>query len=311
MAVIPANGSSSNVQIHNLSFVDELLIAALYGDEPLVAVPWLQLISSISQIVSLLVLMAVLLRERRRAKGAAHKDTWELLALRHSGSGAALRVFLLICAVALAFSAIVLLLLCLPIVHVGTFAGIVYVGQGLVDMLPLLWSLQAEPVLGTSTAIRAAVVLGAVGLVRVVAVAGQPPLMAFTPGVSVRCDATCDRLHVTRVPFHPRTARFALQPRTTALLPPPLLPYPSSPRGAWCAEPLHLCAERLRHVRARLHAVRLPAALRRQPPPQRLHSRPAPLPMQGGGARLAMFPRHLVHGQRARLPRPRPLGRAG
>ena len=179
-------GSSSSIRIENLSFVDEVLIAALYGDDPLIAVPWLQLISSLAQATSLLILMTVLLRERRRAKGRADKDAWVLLNATPSRSDAVLRAFLFFSTVAFAFSATVLLLLCSPIVHAGTFAGVVYVGQGMVDMLPLLWSLQAEPTFGGSTALRAALILGTVAIVRVVAVAGRPPLMAFTPGASVR-----------------------------------------------------------------------------------------------------------------------------
>jgi len=181
----------SAVQVQNLSFVDEVLIAALYGDDPLIAVPWLQLTSSLAQATSLLILVTVLLRERRRAKGRAHKDAWVQLdqAATPSRSDAVLRAFLLVSTVAFAFSAIVLLLLCSPIVHTGIFAGAVYVGQGVVDMLPLLWSLQAEPAFGAPMALRAALVLGAVAIARVFAVAGRPPLMAFTPGASVRAAA--------------------------------------------------------------------------------------------------------------------------
>ena len=106
----------SAVQVQNLSFVDEVLIAALYGDDPLIAVPWLQLTSSLAQATSLLILVTVLLRERRRAKGRAHKDAWVQLdqAATPSRSDAVLRAFLLVSAVAFAFSAIVLLLLCSP-----------------------------------------------------------------------------------------------------------------------------------------------------------------------------------------------------
>jgi hypothetical protein len=215
-------GSSSTVQIQNLSFVDEVLIASLYGDDPLIAVPWLQLISSLAQATSLLILMTVLLRERRRAKGRAHKDAWVQLdqAATPSRSDAVLKAFLLVSAVAFAFSATVLLLLCSPIVHVGTFAGAVYVGQGVVDMLPLLWSLQAEPAFGAPTALRAALVLGAVAIVRVVAVAGRPPLMAFTPGASVRRAAAFAQPTSRRAsPLHPHTSL----PPPSHLSPPPSL----------------------------------------------------------------------------------------
>ena len=51
----------SNSTVRGLNFVDEVLIAALYADRPLIAVPWLQLISSLAQVASLLALMTVLL----------------------------------------------------------------------------------------------------------------------------------------------------------------------------------------------------------------------------------------------------------
>jgi len=261
----------SSIRIQNLSFVDEVLIAALYGDDPLIAVPWLQLISSLAQATSLLILMTVLLRERRRAKGRADKDAWVLLNATPSGSDAVLRAFLFVSTVAFAFSATVLLLLCSPIVHVGTFAGAVYVGQGVVDMLPLLWSLQAEPTFGRSTALRAALVLGAVAIVRVVAVAGRPPLMAFTPGASVRRAAAFAQPTSRRAtPLHPCTH-----------LPHTSLPHTFPHHLPWrpSAEPLHLRAERLRHVRPPLHPVRLLDTLRREPRAQRLHSRAACLPV--------------------------------
>jgi hypothetical protein len=226
---------SSTVQVQNLSFVDEVLIAALYGDDPLIAVPWLQLTSSLAQATSLLILVTVLLRERRRAKGRAHKDAWVQLdqAATPSRSDAVLRAFLLVSAVAFAFSAIVLLLLCSPIVHIGTFAGAVYVGQGVVDMLPLLWSLQAEPAFGAPLALRAALVLAAVAIARVFAVAGRPPLMAFTPGASAR--RRCLRsAHVARRPPPPHPTppphlRAPPDPPPTHLppaLPPRLAPPP-------------------------------------------------------------------------------------
>jgi len=176
----------SNSTVRGLNFVDEVLIAALYADRPLIAVPWLQLISSLAQVASLLALVTVLLWERRRARSMTLASSWVQLdqVATPSRSDAVLKAFLLVSAVAFAFSATVLLLLCLPIVHVGAFAGAAYVGQGVVDMLPLLWSLQGEPAFGAPMALRAALLLGAVAIVRVVAVLGRPPLMAFTPGAS-------------------------------------------------------------------------------------------------------------------------------
>ena len=219
----------STVQVQNLSFVDEVLIAALYGDDPLIAVPWLQLTSSLAQATSLLILVTVLLRERRRAKGRAHKDAWVQLdqAATPSRSDAVLRAFLLVSTVAFAFSAIVLLLLCSPIVHTGIFAGAVYVGQGVVDMLPLLWSLQAEPAFGAPMALRAALVLGAVAITRVFAVAGRPPLMAFTPGASVRAAAAFAQptsRDATPPPPTPTPAHLRAPPYTHTTHLPPALP---------------------------------------------------------------------------------------
>ena len=246
----------SNSTVRGLNFVDEVLIAALYADRPLIAVPWLQLISSLAQVASLLALMTVLLWERRRARSMTVASSWVQLdqVATPSRSDAVLKAFLLVSAVAFAFSATVLLLLCLPIVHVGAFAGAAYVGQGVVDMLPLLWSVQDEPGFGAAMALRAALLLGAVAIVRVVAVLGRPPLMAFTPGASVRRAAACAQ------PTSP--TRFP----STCTPPIPLtclhhLPWRPS------AEPLHLRAERLRDVRPPRHTGRLRAALRCEPNP--------------------------------------------
>ena len=106
----------SNSTVRGLNFVDEVLIAALYADRPLIAVPWLQLISSLAQVASLLALMTVLLWERRRARSMTLASSWVQLdqVATPSRSDAVLKAFLLVSAVAFAFSATVLLLLCLP-----------------------------------------------------------------------------------------------------------------------------------------------------------------------------------------------------
>ena len=182
-------GPNLPIETANLSFVEEVLNAALYGKDPLMAVPWLQVISSIAHVVSLAILILGLLRVRRRARRAAHKDAWVLLnAATPGGSDTALCVYMIIGTVAFTFSALVLLLLCLPITHLGPFASAVYVGQGLVDALPLVWATQDDPKFARSTAARFAVLLGVVAVARTVAVAGQPPGMAFAPGASVRAN---------------------------------------------------------------------------------------------------------------------------
>ena len=106
----------SNSTVRGLNFVDEVLIAALYADRPLIAVPWLQLISSLAQVASLLALVTVLLWERRRARSMTLASSWVQLdqVATPSRSDAVLKAFLLVSAVAFAFSATVLLLLCLP-----------------------------------------------------------------------------------------------------------------------------------------------------------------------------------------------------
>ena len=106
----------SNSTVRGLNFVDEVLIAALYADRPLIAVPWLQLISSLAQAASLLALVTVLLWERRRARSMTLASSWVQLdqVATPSRSDAVLKAFLLVSAVAFAFSATVLLLLCLP-----------------------------------------------------------------------------------------------------------------------------------------------------------------------------------------------------
>ena len=163
--------------VSNLTFVDNLLGACLYGDEPELAVPWLLLLSMGVMLGSLCIVLAKLRATERRSRAEVHKGAWELLSTMEQSHSAVLHEHFVITGCACTFTASTLLLLLLPIRHRGPLANLIFVMHGVVDCLALLPLLPATR-RRTQLARRAVVVLAIIGA-RCVGVVGQPPLPQY------------------------------------------------------------------------------------------------------------------------------------
>ena len=83
MSALAMSGSSlgihvkPKVAVSNLTFVDSLLGACLYADDPDMAVPWLLLLAVGVLLLSLCIVL--LWAAKRRSVAQVHKGAWELL----------------------------------------------------------------------------------------------------------------------------------------------------------------------------------------------------------------------------------------
>ena len=213
--------------VSNLTFVDNLLGACLYGDQPELAVPWLLLLSMGVMLASLCIVLARLRATERRSRAEVHKGAWELLSTMEQSHNAVLHEHFVITGCACTFTASTLLLLLLPIRHRGPLANLIFVMHGVVDCLALLPLLPATR-RRTQLARRAVVVLSIIGA-RCVGVVGQPPLpqylYPFAPTRwSMYVNGVSGAAHVlllARMQYLQQRELHAQQARAASPLPPP------------------------------------------------------------------------------------------
>jgi hypothetical protein len=197
------------IVVSNLTFVDSLLGACLYADDPDMAVPWLLLLAVGVLLLSLCIVL--LWAAKRRSGAEVHKGAWELLSAMEQSHDTMLHRHLLVAVCAAAFAGLTLVLLLLPIKHRGELAGLVYVGRlppadapaarraepaapravhGLVDSLALLPPASDAAQHTTAHLVRRGLLLAGIATVRSVGVIDQEPLpQALHPHSRVRSDA--------------------------------------------------------------------------------------------------------------------------
>ena len=177
------------------------IFTQIYGDDADVAVPYLQVMAMGVLFFSASVLVLRLKYEQRRSRARAHQHAWELLSSDDPTPDVALRVHLSLALALWAFSALALVLMCVPIVHDGWYVKVVYVCGGLLDIVPIAWAMQRVPTPTTLKApaaiarrtggpggdivARALVLFAVMASCRTLAVAGQemltPYLYVFGP----------------------------------------------------------------------------------------------------------------------------------
>jgi len=191
------------VVVGNLTFVDSLLGACLYADDPDMAVPWLLLLAVGVLLLSLCIVL--LWAAKRRSVAQVHKGAWELLSAMEQSHDTMLHRHLLVAVCTSAFAGLTLVLLLLPIKHRGEFAGLVYVGErprkmpplttapspsalppcavhGLVDSLALLPPASDAAQHTTAHLVRRGLLLAGIATVRSIGVIDQEPLPQVANG---------------------------------------------------------------------------------------------------------------------------------